>query len=278
MRACVYVCVRVCLYAYMLMFLTPILLLFVFTQENAVWQILEFLVLIVTSTIFSFLFISNGIEFEGRLSWWGDSWDSLLGVVLFNFALVISIPAWLFEKEPSVDPTKVITGSSIMAALLYILLGTLGAMSKPNVSDNMLQSFMSGGQGITMQITSFFFAIFIVGLGIPLLSVLGRLNLTGSGYSDLAGDIFAVYIPFGFSWLFYRGHMITELLTWGGILFTSLVAFLFPIFLAMRALDVSDNPGSIFGNYKIQHMKFTLHCLLAVAIISILASIVGNLT
>ncbi|OEU22753.1 hypothetical protein FRACYDRAFT_223599 [Fragilariopsis cylindrus CCMP1102] len=247
-------------------------------QENAVWQILEFLVLIVTSTIFSFLFISNGIEFEGRLSWWGDSWDSLLGVVLFNFALVISIPAWLFEKEPSVDATKVITGSSIMAALLYILLGTLGAMSKPNVSDNMLQSFMSGGQGITMQITSFFFAIFIVGLGIPLLSVLGRLNLTGSGYSDLAGDIFAVYIPFGFSWLFYRGHMITELLTWGGILFTSLVAFLFPIFLAMRALDVSDNPGSIFGNYKIQHMKFTLHCLLAVAIISILASIVGNLT
>jgi len=246
-------------------------------QENAVWQIVEFLVLVITSIIFSFLFISNGIVWEGRLSLWGESWNSLLGVVLFNFALVISIPAWLFEKEPSVDSTAVITGSSIMAALLYILLGTLGAMSTDEVRDNMLQSFMSGGQGITMQITSFFFAIFIVGFGIPLLSVLGRLNLTGSGYSELTGNIFAVYVPFGLSWLFYRGHMITEILTWGGILFTSLVAFLFPIFLALRALEMSDNPGSIFGNSNMQHKKFTLHCLLVVAFVAICVSIIGNL-
>ncbi len=67
-------------------------------QENAVWQIIEFFVLIITSMIFSFLFLWNGIEWEGRLSWWGESWDSLFGVVLFNFALVISIPAWLYEK------------------------------------------------------------------------------------------------------------------------------------------------------------------------------------
>lgn len=67
-------------------------------QENAVWQIIEFIVLIATSITFSVLFVSNGIEWEGRLSWWGDNWDSLIGVILFNFALVISIPAWLYEK------------------------------------------------------------------------------------------------------------------------------------------------------------------------------------
>ncbi len=67
-------------------------------QENAVWQIIEFFVLIMTTMIFSFLFLWNGIEWEGRLSWWGESWDSLFGVILFNFALVISIPAWLYEK------------------------------------------------------------------------------------------------------------------------------------------------------------------------------------
>mmetsp|Transcript_36974 Transcript_36974/g.42305 ORF Transcript_36974/g.42305 Transcript_36974/m.42305 type:complete len:465 (+) Transcript_36974:94-1488(+) len=247
-------------------------------QENAVWQVVEFLVLVITSIIFSFLFISNGIVWEGRLSLWGESWNSLLGVVLFNFSLVISIPAWLFEKEPSVNSSAVITGSSIMAALLYILLGTLGAMSTDEVRDNMLQSFMSGGQGITMQVTSFFFAVFIVGLGIPLLSVLGRLNLTGSGYSELTGNIFAVYVPFGLSWLFYRGHMITEILMWGGMLFTSLIAFLFPIFLALRALEMSDNPGSIFDNTNMQQKKFTLHCLLVVASVAIFLSIIGNLT
>ena len=162
--------------------------------------------------------------------------------------------------------------------MLYILLGTLGAMSGPNVSNNMLQTFISGGGGTAMQITSFFFAIFIVGLGIPLLSVLGRLNLTGSGYSKFIGDIFAVYLPFSLSWLFYRGNMVTGLLTWGGMLFTSLIAFLFPLFLAMRALEKSENPGSIFGNHITQDKKWNLQCLLVVAIAAVLASIVGNLT
>lgn len=246
-------------------------------QENAFWQVIEFIVLIITTVIFSFLFISNGIEWEGRLSWWGESWDSLFGVILFNFALVISIPAWLHEKEPSVNATKVITGSSISSAGLYILLGTIGAMSNPNVSNNMLETFMSGEEGAAMQITSFVFAVFIVGLGIPLLSVLGRLNLTGSGYSHFTGNSFAVYLPFGLSWLFYRGGMITDLLTWGGILFTSLIGFLFPIFLAIRALEVSENPGSIFGYQRSQQEKRTLQCLLVVAIAAMCASIIGKL-
>jgi len=172
---------------------------------------------------------------------------------------------------------KVITGSSIASAVLYILLGTLGAMSRPNVSDNMLETFMAGKEGTAMQITSFCFAIFIVGLGIPLLSVLGRLNLIGSGYSQLTGDAVAVYLPFGLSWIFYRGEMITEVLAWGGILFTSFIGFLFPIFLAIRALDVSQNPGSIFGYQNSQYEKRTLQCLLAVAIAALCASIVGKL-
>jgi hypothetical protein len=175
-----------------------------------------------------------------------------------------------------VNATKVITGSSIASAVLYFILGTLGAMSGPNVSDNMLETFMSGKYGIAMQITSFFFCVFIVGLGIPLLSVLGRLNLTGSGYSQLTGNIFAVYLPFGLSWLFYRGEMITELLAWGGILFTSLIGFLFPLFLAIRSLEVTDNNGSIFGYQRPQHEKMTLQWLLVVAFSAVCASIVGK--
>ena len=78
------------------MFFMPLALLNL--QENAVWQVIEFIVLIITTIMFSLLFISNGIEWEGRLSLWGESWGSLIGVILFNFALVISIPAWLYEK------------------------------------------------------------------------------------------------------------------------------------------------------------------------------------
>jgi hypothetical protein len=244
-------------------------------------------VLIATSIIFSYLFVAHGIQWEGRLSWWGESWDGLVGVVLFNFALVISIPAWLYEKEPQVDVRRVITGSSILAALWYILLGVLGAMSMPHVSENMLETFMSGVLGTSMQVTASIFALFIVGLGIPLLSVLCRLNLTGSGISQATGDWLSVYFPFGISWLLYRGDLVTMLLSWGGSIFTSLIAFIFPLLLAMRALEISssDEEGSIevYGtwwktsNSTKNQEKRVLQALLVVSILSIAAAIIGNI-
>lgn len=187
---------------------------------------------------------------------------------IFNSLLVV---------EPTVNATKVIAGSSISSAVLYVILGVLGAMSGPNASNNMLETFMSGIDGTAMQITSFFFCIFIVGLGIPLLSVLGRLNLTGSGYSQFTGDLCAVYLPFGLSWLFYQGKLITELLSWGGMLFTSLIGFLLPLLLAIQALQVSTNSGSIFGCQRIHDERRMLYFLLGLAIAAVGASIVGKI-
>ena len=179
--------------------------------------------------------------------------------------------------EPTVSATKVVAGSSVSSAMLYILLGILGAMSRPNVSNNLLETLMSGKDGTAMQVTSFLFCVFIVGLGIPLLSVLGRLNLTGSGYTHFTGDICAVYLPFGISWLFYRGGLVTELLSWGGILFTSLIGCLFPILLAIKAVEVSTNNGSIFGCQRSHDEKTTLQWLLGLAITAAFASIIGKL-
>ena len=130
-------------------------------------QIIGFLVLLVTSVQFVFLFLQQGIHLE-HVSLWGTSWNTLFGVVLFNFALVIAVPAWLYEKEATVDVPTVIHGSSILSAVLYILIGGLGAMTIPHVSQNMLESMMSGAFGRPMQVCASVFAFFIIGLGCPL--------------------------------------------------------------------------------------------------------------
>ena len=44
----------------------------------------------------------NGIDIT-NVSLWGDDWSNLFGVCLFNFAVVVAIPAWLYEKKPSVN-------------------------------------------------------------------------------------------------------------------------------------------------------------------------------
>jgi len=219
-------------------------------QENASWQVVEFFVLLLTSVMFAFLFWNIGFD-TNNISWWGASWDGLLGVILFNFALVISISSWLHEKEPSVNVRQVIIGSTTLAAFLYITLGILGAMAIPQVSSNMLQSFLSGTFGPAMQFTASIFALFIVGLGIPLLCVLCRLNLQGGSsnaggaggignFTEGTANYLAVYLPFGISWMLYRGESVTELLSWGGTICTSLIAFVFPWIVALKALNTLD--------------------------------------
>ena len=62
-------------------------------KENAAMQIFGFLVLLVSSVGFVVPFLLEGINLDNA-SLWGTEWRSLFGVVLFNFALVIAIPAW----------------------------------------------------------------------------------------------------------------------------------------------------------------------------------------
>lgn len=62
-------------------------------KENAAMQVIGFGVLLVTSLGFIVLFLTTGLELD-EVSLWGTEWGSLFGVVLFNFALVIAVPAW----------------------------------------------------------------------------------------------------------------------------------------------------------------------------------------
>jgi len=236
---------------------------------------------VVASAVFVVLFLLEGIHID-NLSWWGESWDSLFGVVLFNFALVIAVPCWLYEKEAHVDVPTIIHGSSILSAVLYILIGALGAMTIPHVSANMLESMMSGVFGVTMQLNASIFAFFIIGLGCPLFSILTRTNLTGSGLlSRGSANLLAVYLPFFSSWLFYQGEAVTHILSWGGIIFTSVVAFILPLWIALHTLDTSDEKGAIevYGKYTVSDLpiqKRRLKVLMFLSIVSIILAIFGN--
>ena len=250
-------------------------------KENAWWQVAGLLILLVVSLQFIVQFAMTGLN-PSYLTWWGDDWNDLLGVIIFNFALVIAIPAWLYEREPHVDVPTVINYSSFVVVILYMLIGLLGAMAIPHVADNMLESMMSGAFGTMLSLGASLFAFAIVGLGIPLFSVLTRLNLTGSGLCSLrTGNMLAVYGPFAAAWMLYAGKAITKLLSWGGIIFTSLVAFILPLILSIYVVRTNDAVGSILvygGWYKTKAAQLTtLYVLITFACLSIFVAILGNL-
>ncbi len=113
-------------------------------------------------------------------------------------------------------------------------------------------------------------------------SVLTRLNLTGSGLcSEFTANILAVYMPWSISWMFYNGGSTTTLLGWGGIVFTSIVAFLAPLFLTLHVAYEKGLDGSIhvYGNITLtkRHHIIALYGLLILSTISIILAVIGEL-
>jgi hypothetical protein len=148
------------------------------------------------------------------------------------------------------------------------------------MADNMLQSMMSGALGTAMQISSSLFAFGIVGLGIPLFSVLARLNLTSSGVSLKIGHALAVYLPFTVALFLYDGSSITNMLSWGGVVFTSLVVFILPLILAYHVTTEFSEESSISvynGYFKSKDAQIiALRVLIVLAVVAVLCALAGN--
>jgi hypothetical protein len=236
---------------------------------------------------FVICFISDGLSMQ-HVSLWGETWDCMLGIILFNFALVMAIPSWLSEKKPHVSVPQVVVGSTILSTILYIFVGLLGAMAIPNINANALESMVSGAFGPGLRMGASLFAFFIIGLDIPLFSVLTRYNLTNSGLcSPRMANMLVVYLPWSTAWMFYQGSAVDELLSWGGILFTSAVAFLLPLYLAIRVLrQGEDDDQAVAGESSIQvygkwitSKRMELYAtisLFVIAFAAVLAAIVGQ--
>ena len=190
----------------------------------------------------------------------------------------------LYEKDPHVNVPAVVYGSSLLTTILYMSIGIVGAITMPHASQNMLESLLSGVYGTAMQLCASIFAYVIIGLGCPLFSILARMNLTdGNGLlSRDAANWLAVYLPFGSSWIFYQGDAIYQLLSCGGIIFTSLVAFILPLLLSLHTLKTVTDEGSV-DVYKPFHVKskkgkkMAIRLLLGLANASIVLAIIGNL-
>ena len=139
---------------------------------------------------------------------------------------------------------------------------------------------VSGAFGGFMRIGASVFAFFIIGLDIPLFSVLTRYNLVNSGLcSECLANTLVVYIPWALSWLLYQGNDVASLLSWGGVLFTSFVAFILPLALAFHILQRYDAEGSIqvYGRWFTSKsaQKWTLILLLLVASLAVVVAICG---
>lgn len=67
-------------------------------KENVSTQLLSFVLLLVFLVSFTITFLTSDSVDISNVPLFGSSYTSLLGVVMFNFGLTATIPAWLHEK------------------------------------------------------------------------------------------------------------------------------------------------------------------------------------
>jgi hypothetical protein len=131
-------------------------------KENANWQILGFVILLTSSMYFCYAFWDAGHLSIKHVSLFGHRWTGMLGVTMFNFTLCLAVPAWLTEKDRSVSATKTIVESTVIALVLYISVGLMGALAISHVNIDVLDPMVSGAYGYGVQVTATIFAFFII--------------------------------------------------------------------------------------------------------------------
>ncbi len=106
-------------------------------QETIVAQLISFAFFVILLIQFSSEFVKIGLEWE-NIVWFGNDLSQLAGVVLFNYAFSITVPAWLGEKGSQVSVNRTIWTASISGSFIYIVFGMMGGMAFSNVSPNIL--------------------------------------------------------------------------------------------------------------------------------------------
>lgn len=159
----------------------------------------------------------------------GDNYSTLIGVVLFNFDFVLTLPAWLMEKKSKVNPNRVIWATSSFCSLLYIVFGLLAAMSFGGGSQKMMALLESNEVSVLTRWCAAMFGICIIGAGVPVFSVIIKNTLfatkaAGAQWCFFFGSIF----PYCVSWMLYQGQTVTNVLNFAGLVVNGLVAFVFP--------------------------------------------------
>ena len=91
-------------------------------------QVGGFAVLFVCIFLWLGVFFQQGFK-PARMPAFGNSFGSVLSVVIFNFGYVMTIPSWLNEKKVDVSVHKSIWTSVAIGVVVFLALGIFGGLS-----------------------------------------------------------------------------------------------------------------------------------------------------
>lgn len=164
----------------------------------------------------------------------GTTLSSVLGVSLFNFAFLSSVPSWINEKREDVSIPKTLWTVLPLSVGLFVVMGWLGGTAF-EWADGSNETMLDKVRGVTTagklgEVTFYLFPIIVNLTSIPVISIFQRYNLVKEGVCGLRmANFLAVVLPWLLAIPLYNGSGYQQLANWGGVLVTSVVNFIVPV-------------------------------------------------
>jgi len=176
----------------------------------------------------------------------GGNYDTLMGSILFNFAINYTLPSWVNEKKDKVPVVRSLLISLLLSAAMFIMLGFCGAYGFPSPTNNQtLLNQIYNSSSKLGAITFYLFPACVNLTTIPVNSIMQRYNLEEAGVCGRRWALFwGVISPWLIAIPLYTGSGYETLVSWSGLVLVSSVNFVLPpIFylLALRKYGTGPN-------------------------------------
>ena len=206
-------------------------------DDNVKVQKGAFFSVIIILLIWIGIFISRGLD-ASYVPAVGGSMTNIMGTVIFNYALISSLPSWVNEKKKDVSIVWSLCIAMPMATSMFICLGFFGGLAFPPWTDS--ETILDKVLTLNMQIANITFYIFpvVVNLtSIPVFSIMQRYNLVEQKIcSPLVANFLAVVLPWIVVIPLYTGSGYQNLVNYAGIILNSSVNFVFPPIIYLIAI------------------------------------------
>ncbi len=212
-------------------------------DENAAFQWISGFIMIAILGQFGQHFASSP-SYPDEIPWvTGPAMMMSVGVIMFCFTFIDTVPSWYNEKKPSVGPITTLTTSVIASTAIYVFIGVFGALAFPHImSGNVLELMADQGSSSTMtQISVYMFSLSTIGLGIPIFCIIMRYNLyVGNVVGAWGSKFWGAIFPWLVSFFLYQGTGFVRFVSWTSLLFTNFTNFILPSYIYILSLDEEE--------------------------------------
>ncbi|CAO0790219.1 unnamed protein product [Mucor circinelloides] len=225
--------------------------------ENIVVQMTSFIVLAGILIQWTVAFAQEGFD-ASLLPASGSNSTMVLGIVIFNYSFITTIPSWVNSLKPNVDIHRCMWVSVIISTIFYLVLGICGAMAYQMDASSDILAILSAHGSTASVVTAYLFPVCALITSIPVFTIVIRSNLLRG---EICSPSWAIFWSNLFPWIvcipLQTKDWVNTIQNWSSLFFQSTCNFILPfiLYFVSRKYIASVEPINVETDEKQTHQN-----------------------